>query len=55
VWGIQFHPEINIKTGVQILREEASIFGWNNVEEMISEAYDSNIGSQIVHNFINEI
>ena len=55
VWSIQFHPEINNETGVQILRETASIFGWENVEELISEAYDSNIGSRILHNFINEI
>ena len=55
VWGIQFHPEINIETGVQILRETASIFEWDNIEEIISKASDSNIGSQILHNFINEV
>jgi GMP synthase (glutamine-hydrolysing) len=55
VWGIQFHPEINIETGIQILREEASVFGLKNVEALISKAYDSNVGSQILHNFISEI
>jgi GMP synthase (glutamine-hydrolysing) len=55
VWGIQFHPEIDIKTGVQILREEASILGLKNIEELISKAYDSNIGPQILHNFISKI
>jgi len=56
VWGIQFHPEINIETGIQILREEAlSLIGRNNVEEIISEAYDSNIGSKLLYNFIKEL
>ena len=55
VWGIQFHPEINLETGAQILREAASIFGWNNIEEIIKKANDSNIGSQLLLNFLNEI
>jgi GMP synthase (glutamine-hydrolysing) len=55
VWGIQFHPEINIETDVQILRESASIFDWDNVEEIIKKANDSDIGSQLLLNFINEI
>ena len=55
VGGIQFHLEINIETGRQILREEASVFGWKNVDELISKACDSNIGPIILHNFVNEI
>ena len=55
VWGIQFHPEIDTKTGTQILREAATIFGWKNVEKIIARAYDSNIGSKLLLNFIEEI
>lgn len=55
VWGIQFHPEINIETGAQILRETASSFRWNNIEEIIKKANDSNIGSQLLLNFLNEL
>jgi len=55
VWGIQFHPEINVEIGSQIFREAAIIFDWDNVEEIIKKANDSNIGSQLLLNFINEI
>jgi hypothetical protein len=55
VWGIQFHPEITIETGIQVLRKEAPLYGLENVEELISTAYDSNSGLVILHNFISEI
>jgi len=55
VLGIQFHPEIDIKTGIQILREAATINGWKNVEEIIARAFDSNIGSKLLLNFIEAI
>lgn len=55
VWGVQFHPEIDIKAGTQILREAATIFGWKNVEEIITSAYDSQIGTKLLLNFIKEI
>jgi GMP synthase (glutamine-hydrolysing) len=55
VWGIQFHPEIDIETGKRILREAAQMFGWGNVEKILAKACDSSIGSQLLLNFINEI
>ncbi|MFX1519954.1 MAG: type 1 glutamine amidotransferase [Promethearchaeota archaeon] len=55
VWGIQFHPEIDIETGKRILRESAQNFQWDNVEKILAKACDSSIGSQLLHNFLEEI